>query len=1447
MAQTRKSNTVPQMRKAWKLYTAILFIGLIFVFSMQYGSRSATHLIQEHSTVFDALGNVKSEMNNAHIWYNAVFSDNDNNQIIQAERNIDKALKYVNSLIKQDTISGVVFYSVDEDYLTKNIDSLSVQINSIKAIGAKYFTMKNLTGKADGLPSELHVQMSNVSKSIEKIATLIRTLTAAELKKYEALQSIIIFLFIILQLMLLYSVYIYNKHRKHDYLSIQESYAKLQETYSDLEIAEGIIKENEERYKALVDNASVGIYEIDRNANFVTLNNACVVLHQFSDSQEIINSNYFDFVSKKDTERIKILFEEALNGNASEFEYLSQNANNNYQIISGSFIPLVEENGTVNMVMGVSRDITDIITYQWKLEKAKLLYSLLSEINQAIVRTTNKEELFNKTCKIFVEYGKFKLAWIGQVNSTDNMFRPIASFGGSNGYFKNLTFSMEDKKYSELDVIKKLMNNQIVIFNNIKDDHDYPFWREDALKAGFVSGAAIPIVENGNVKEILSIGSDELNYFGNEEIALLSEIGNDISFSLEKINSDIKRKETENAIENIAKGISSTVGIEFFNSTVKSLNGLINAATTYVGLFDYEKNEIKILSIYGDAVLTEGSSYSIEGTPCGIVLEEGNYCISKKLSTEFPNDKLFHDKNIEGYFGLKLVDSKNNTIGILVSLFTKTTIDEESIKSVYQIFSSRIAAELERKFTFDSLVLSEKKIESLIDQSPFAIALFNLDGLLVTANKAWCNIWKLEAEDVCGKLNVLTEPKFKLSPIYKKIKVGDTEKSDDNEIFTIVNYENETKYLSPKFYPLLNKAGDKENYVIFIEDVTLLRSLEKEREQSEIRYQNLYEQSNDAIYLLYNNKFEIINKKFTELFGYTLDEVNAEEFNFIQLISPKSMPIIKDRIKRSQAGEKLNPIYEFIAVSKDGKEIECETSVTYLDYKNGKATQGILRDITARNQAIIKLKDSEKSYRELFDNSEDAIYMMTEQGEFIVVNHGAEIMYGYDAEYFVGKTPEFISAPNKNDLSAVQEYHIKAWNGEPQTFEFWGLRKNGEIFPKDVTLKKGSYFGKDVIVAVGHDITERKRKNAIIRANELRYRSLFEASADSILLFNDKIIVDCNPRALTMFGCSRNEIVGYSPEKFYPELQPTGEDTNTMIREMKAKVLKGEIVSFEWELNRFDKSGFIADVSLSNIELDDEVFILAIIRDISEKKKAERELIEAREKAEASDKLKSEFLAQMSHEIRTPINTILSFSSLIKYELEYKVSSDLQESFVGIGNAGKRIIRTIDLILNMSELQANSYDYRPKVVKLKADIFDKLVHEYKQIAERKGLELDYNQSDEDFGVFADEYTINQIFSNLIDNAVKYTSEGGIKISFSNNVSNVEVIIKDSGIGISEDYLPRVFEAFSQEEQGYTRSFEGNGLGMALVKQYCEMNNADINIDSKKGEGTTFSVTFKLHK
>ncbi|MDO8549290.1 MAG: ATP-binding protein, partial [Ignavibacteria bacterium] len=158
-----------------------------------------------------------------------------------------------------------------------------------------------------------------------------------------------------------------------------------------------------------------------------------------------------------------------------------------------------------------------------------------------------------------------------------------------------------------------------------------------------------------------------------------------------------------------------------------------------------------------------------------------------------------------------------------------------------------------------------------------------------------------------------------------------------------------------------------------------------------------------------------------------------------------------------------------------------------------------------------------------------------------------------------------------------------------------------------------------------------------------------------------------------------------------------------------------------------------------------------------------------------------------------------------------------------------------------SLIQTGNFNINLEKIDLK-DLLFKLIYEFNSLAKEKDLQLNFDPGNVESFILGDEYTLAQTFQNLIDNAIKYTEHGKVEVKiYSNGNGKINVDVKDTGIGISQEYMPNLFKPFSQEEDGYSRKFEGNGLGLALTKKYIELNNADIKVNSKKGEGTTFTV------
>ncbi|MGE5682955.1 MAG: PAS domain S-box protein, partial [Bacillota bacterium] len=487
-----------------------------------------------------------------------------------------------------------------------------------------------------------------------------------------------------------------------------------------------------------------------------------------------------------------------------------------------------------------------------------------------------------------------------------------------------------------------------------------------------------------------------------------------------------------------------------------------------------------------------------------------------------------------------------------------------------------------------------------------------------------------------------------------------------------------------------------------------------------------------------------------------------------------------------------------------------------------------------------ELRKSEGLYRAIFESTGTASLIVEEDATVVLVNAEFEKLSGYKSCELVGKRKwtEFVFSEDLERMKLNHDLRRLKPEEASSRYEIRLKNRSGRVgyFINNVSVIPGTTRS----IASLIEITERRRAEEELR----KFSYTVENTPVSVMITDPEGKIEyVNPYCLKVTGYCAQEVIGQNPRFLKSGETPAEEYTKLWNTIKSGRQWKGEF-------HNKKKSGelYWEIVSISPIKngKGEIIHFIAIREDITEWKEIERELKASKEKAEASDRLKSEFLAQMSHEIRTPINTILSYSSLIRSELEGIVNDEMKFCFGNIASAGERIIRTIDLILNMSELQTGSYEYSPRQFDLYTDVLEKICSNLLQPAREKNLELILNKNTSETYVTADEYSVSQIIINLVDNAIKYTVKGSVSVSISRNSSSLLAVeVADTGIGIDSEFLPHLFTPFSQEEQGYTRRFEGNGLGLALVKKYCEINNLQIEVQTKKHCGTTFTVLFPL--
>jgi PAS domain S-box-containing protein len=395
------------------------------------------------------------------------------------------------------------------------------------------------------------------------------------------------------------------------------------------------------------------------------------------------------------------------------------------------------------------------------------------------------------------------------------------------------------------------------------------------------------------------------------------------------------------------------------------------------------------------------------------------------------------------------------------------------------------------------------------------------------------------------------------------------------------------------------------------------------------------------------------------------------------------------------------------------------------------------------------------------------------------------------------------------------------------------------------------------VVGTGRDVThikslEKEKEVAIdsLKKSEERFRLLIENAGDAIFIVKDGVFIDCNLNTLESFGCKRSQIIGQTPYVFSPKYQPDGELSELKALNYIGLATQGIPQRFEWQHCRLDKTTFDTEISLNRLEIKDEILLLAIVRDISQRKHAEQELIKAKEKAEESDRLKTAFLQNMSHEIRTPMNAIMGFSELI---VEYYNDKPKLERFSEIINQRSNdLLDIINDILDIAKIESMQLPINIEECNLN-ELFGELTsffEEYQVRSNKKQIEFSLQalRNPDENNIATDKVKLKQIFINLISNAFKFTDSGSIVGGCRfDSEHHLIFYVTDTGIGIPPEMQHTVFERFAQLNPGENKLVSGTGLGLSIVKGLVTLLGGEISLESEVGKGTTFSFSIPYKK
>jgi PAS domain S-box-containing protein len=731
----------------------------------------------------------------------------------------------------------------------------------------------------------------------------------------------------------------------------------------------------------------------------------------------------------------------------------------------------------------------------------------------------------------------------------------------------------------------------------------------------------------------------------------------------------------------------------------------------------------------------------------------------------------------------------------------------------------------------NNLRKAEEYYRSLIERAPDGIVLVDKTGKMIFASPSAKRIFGYsDQSEVLPDPNESTHPED-LPMVFEALSQVI---NDKNKVRTLVyrfkTKNNEWRWVESTFSNMFH-VPEVEAIVINFRDVTDRKHAENER----YKLLNIVESSINEIFVFDGDtlKFEYANHSGLQNLGYSLEELS--ELTPLDVAPEYSADEIRGFIKRIEAGVEKNIYLESFHRRKNGTVYPIEIRLQNLKQDGRKLFFAVINDITYRKRSEETLKQSEEKFRSIFRN-DAAIKLLVDSVSLKIVdaNDAATDFYGWSFDELTSMTIDQINTLTPDQIrSEITRVDVK----EKVHFNFQHRLKDGSV--KDVEVFSSAVrIGDNLLIhSIVHDVSSQKEAQ---RKINFLIRSVDQSPVGIIITNSEGIIEYVNPKYAEISGFGADEMIGTIPQLLLSdgegvENNPVWEIINT-----------GE--SFFGEDKDLRKNGefYWRNFAVSPVLDENELIrnFVIVVEDTTRQKQLLDELRLSKEKAEESDRLKSSFLANMSHEIRTPMNGILGFMSLLQ---EPDLTGEMRDEYIEIVNAsGQRLLSTINDIIDISKIESGQISVNKENADI-AVLLKRLYLFFKPETDAKGIDLILNTNigNEEKSCLIDIHKTESVLTNLLKNAIKFTSKGSITLECNLLDNTLIFIIEDTGKGIPPEKLKSIFDRFVQADVSHSREFEGSGLGLAISKAFVEMMGGDIRVESKFGVGSKFSFTVPI--
>jgi PAS domain S-box-containing protein len=634
------------------------------------------------------------------------------------------------------------------------------------------------------------------------------------------------------------------------------------------------------------------------------------------------------------------------------------------------------------------------------------------------------------------------------------------------------------------------------------------------------------------------------------------------------------------------------------------------------------------------------------------------------------------------------------------------------------------------------------------------------------------------------------------------------------------------------FTALRDAAGDLRGFSEFSHDLS-------ESKESGAKYRGLLEAAPDAMVVV-NQAGEIVllNLQAEKQFGYHRDELVGQR---VKNIIPEGFAerLIADDLRSAEdaLAQQIGTGIELTGRRKDGSEFPIEIMLSPLESAEGILVTAAIRDISVRKEAEKHLAQMEGRYRGLLEAAPDAMVVVNQAGEIVLLNVQAEKQFGYRRDELVGQRVKNIIPEGFAERLIADGTRTAAEALAQQIgtgIELNGRRKDGSEFPIEIMLSPLESADGILVTAAIRDISVRKAAEKHVMQMEGRYRGLLEAAPDAMVVVNQGgEIVLLNVQAEKQFGYHRDELVGQKVKNIIPEgfAERLRTDNLRSVDEALAQQIGTGI---ELIARRKDGSDFPIEIMLSPLESAEGILVTAAIRDITVRKKSEEHLVKTVGELKRSNDELQQFAYVASHDLQEPLRMVASYTQLLAERYKGRLDSDADEFIAYAVDGSNRMQGLIQDLLAYSRAGTNGKALRK--ISTESPLQEALANLRATIQET-GAVVTHGSLPV---ITTDGTQLAQIFQNLVGNAIKYhgAATPRVHVSAVKNGGNEWIFsVRDNGLGIDPQYFERIFVLF-QRLHGQTE-FKGTGIGLAICKKMLERLGGRIWVESQPEQGSTF--------